>query len=127
MRFDEKARENLEASGLLLTAADMPLQNAAASRAYYAAYLAVADRAQLQNIAFDSSPANYYRHDTLPDQAVHWGILDDDFSDDLRWLRDLRIKADYWEDFVSLEEASDANAAAAGFVGRLCPEESDDP
>ncbi len=127
MRFDEKARENAEAAELLLTAPEMPLPNTAASRAYYAAYLAVADRAQLEHVAFDSSQADYYRHDTLPDQAVRWGILDEDSGDDLRWLRDLRVKADYWEDQVSLEEASEASEAADKIVGRLCPEvQSDD-
>src|SRR4051812_9262322 len=47
MRLEEKAIENLEAAERLLDTRDgdlEPLNNAAASRAYYAAYAAVADR-----------------------------------------------------------------------------------
>ena len=50
MRLDEKARENLEAAERLLDTRDGEVSqsfNPAASRAYYAAYLATADLAQL--------------------------------------------------------------------------------
>jgi hypothetical protein len=73
MRLDEKARENLEAVERLVSTGDgncLPLSNAAASRAYYAAYLAVADRAQRDGRVFDSARSDYYRHDTLPDHAL---------------------------------------------------------
>jgi hypothetical protein len=79
MRFDDKARENLEAVERLLARSDdgevEPLSSAAAARAYYAAYLAVADRAQRGGLRFDSREANYYRHDTLPGRAQEWGSL----------------------------------------------------
>lgn len=123
MRFDEKARESLEAVERLLSRSDdgvlEPLSNAAASRAYYAAYLAVADRAQLDGVRFDSRDEHYYRHDTLPEHARAWGILSEDTSDDLVFLRDLRVKADYFEDMVHYDEASEAQTVATGLVSSL--------
>ena len=95
------------------------LSNAAASRAYYAAYLAVADRAQLRRIPFTGGIRDYYRHDVLPDDGLQWGILTDELADDLRYLYGLRIKADYQEDQVSLEEASDALDAARKLTDTL--------
>jgi uncharacterized protein (UPF0332 family) len=123
MRLDEKARKNLEAIDRLLTRSDdgyiEPLSNAAASRAYYAVYQAVADRAQRDGLSFDSQEPRYYRHDTLPDRALDWGILDDDSRDDLSRLRDLRVKADYYEDQVHYDEASEAAAMAHHLVTSL--------
>lgn len=120
MRFDEKARESLEAVERLLSRSDdgllEPLSNAAASRAYYAAYLAVADRAQLDGVHFDSRDSSYYRHDTLPEKAREWGILTDETSEDLSFLRDLRVKADYFEDLVHYDEASEAQTIAQALV-----------
>jgi uncharacterized protein (UPF0332 family) len=111
VRFDEKARENLEAAERLLpdeSGTLDALSNAAASRAYYAAYLAIADSAQQGRLGYTGGDSTYYRHDSLPEDARAWGILDHDQSDDLRLLYNLRIKADYYEDQVSLEEASNA-------------------
>lgn len=125
MRFDEKAQENLEAAERLLPDEDGvmdALSNAAASRAYYAAYLAIADTAQRSRRRFTDSDATYYRHDTLPDDAFAWRILDDDRRDDLRWLRDLRIKADYYEDQVTFEEASEALDVARGLLDAVLQE-----
>ena len=122
MRLDEKARENMEAAERLLSTVGgdlVPLANAAASRAYYAAYLTIADLAQRDRRAFDSSLSEYYRHDTLPNNAFHWALIDDELREDLTWLRDLRVKADYWEDQVSQEEASEAATVATRFVALL--------
>lgn len=121
MRLDEKARENLQAAERLLPDdADRDgLLNAAASRAYYAAYLAVADRALRDRVDFTNHEASYYRHDGLPDDALRWGILDEDGRDELTLLYGLRIKADYLEDQVELEEASEAYEAAARMVTNL--------
>jgi hypothetical protein len=109
VRFDDKARENLDAAERLLpddSGAREALPNAAASRAYYGAYLAVADRAQQAGREMTSQDGTWYRHDGLADDALRWGILSEDGATALSWLHDLRIKADYWEDLVSLEEAS---------------------
>lgn len=126
IRLDEKAKENFEAVERLLSVDDggvLPLANAAASRAYYAAYLAVADRALCEGRGFDSTGSEYYRHDTLPDNAVRWSIIDRDHGEDLSWLRDLRVKADYWQDQVSYEEASEAASVAERFVQLLDTED----
>ncbi len=32
---------------------------------------------------FDSARSEYYRHDTLPENAMRWSILDADLRDDL--------------------------------------------
>jgi uncharacterized protein (UPF0332 family) len=123
MRFDEKARESLEAVERMLNRSEdgmvEPLSNAAASRAYYAAYQAVADCAQVDGMAFDSREANYYKHDTLPERARQWGILSEDTAEDLAFLRDLRVKADYFEDMVHYDEASEAQSVAEGLVATL--------
>lgn len=122
VRLDEKARENLEAADRLLStegSADLPLHNATASRAYYAAYQAVADRAQQVGIQFDGAQADYYRHDRLPSRARDSRILDDDQRDDLERLHALRVKADYWEDQVDYEEAAAATESARGIVDAI--------
>lgn len=98
------------------------LSNAAVSRAYYAAYLAIADNAQQRRRDYTDRASSYYRHDNFPDDARAWGILDDDQSDDLRWLYNLRIKADYHEDQVSHEEASEAFEVAKGLLNSALEE-----
>ena len=120
LEFDEKAFENLEAVGRLLPdeAGRDGLNNAAASRAYYAAYHAVTHVAQRRGVEF-TSERDYYRHDTLPDDALAWGILDEEQRMDLQELLGLRIKADYDEAPVELEEADYAATLARGLVTRL--------
>jgi hypothetical protein len=111
VRFDEKASENIEAAERLLpdeSGERDALSNAAASRAYYGAYLAVADRALRHGRHMTSKDGSWYRHDRLPQDARAWGILDDDDAEALSWLHGLRVKADYLEDQVSLDEASSA-------------------
>ena len=126
MRFDEKARENLEAAGLLLPDASGDrdgLMNASVSRAYYAAYLCIADVAQRRGLAFTSTENDYYRHDTFPVKALMAGIIDGSGRVDVEWLRGLRVKADYLEDQVSLSEASEAFEVAGTLVDALLGEE----
>lgn len=121
MRLDEKARENLEAAERLLSTmedTELPLHNASISRAYYAAYQAVADRALRDGLAFDST-RDYFRHDALPGRARDHGILDLDQHDELALLYELRIRADYKEDQLPYEVAADAAEAAARIVQSL--------
>jgi uncharacterized protein (UPF0332 family) len=128
VRFDEKARENLEATERLLPDEDGArdgLANAAAARAYYAAYHAVADSAQQSGIPFTAGAREYYQHDRLPSDVLAWGLLDADGCDDLRLLYDRRVKADYYEDLVELEEASEALDIARDLVSRLLREEAE--
>jgi hypothetical protein len=122
MQFDEKARENLEAVDRLLPDDDgerSSLPNAVANRAYYAAYSAVAHCAQQKGIEFTSADRGYYRHDSLPDDAARHGILDDEGRRDLVQLRNLRVKADYWEDPVDIEEADEVAVIAKRLVKGL--------
>ena len=107
MRLHEKAVENLEATDRLLDTRDgdlEPLNNAAASRAYYAAYVAVADR--VLRSGRRPPEKGYFKHDTFPDDAFHYGVLTGEAREMLVWLRDLRVKADYEEDQVNYEEAA---------------------
>jgi hypothetical protein len=91
----------------------------AASRAYYAAYLAIADCAQQAGIEFDSRDVNYYVHYRFPDLAFHRRIISIDERDDLSWLYGLRAKADYAEDQVHIDEASEAADVARRLVQKL--------
>ena len=120
LEFDEKAFENLEAMTRLLPdeSGREGLNNAAASRAYYAAYHAVAHVAQRDGIDF-TAERDYYRHDTLPNDALVWGILDDDQRLDLQQLLGLRIKADYDDAPVEFDEADYAGKLARALVSRL--------
>jgi uncharacterized protein (UPF0332 family) len=126
MRLDDKARKNLDAAERLLPdgAGRDGLLNAAASRAYYAAYLTVADHALGAGFTFTDRDGTYFRHDDLPDDAGRWGIIDDDSRDELSYLYALRIKADYLEDQIDVEEANRAYKIAQGFVANLIGEES---
>ncbi|HVV81753.1 MAG TPA: HEPN domain-containing protein [Kofleriaceae bacterium] len=125
MEFDEKARENLEAAERLLpdeTGQRDGLSNAAASRAYYAAYLAVVHAAQRAHRPFTHDEKDYYRHDRLPTDARVWRLVDADGSEDLAWLYGLRIKADYEEDHVDHDEASEALDVATRLVHTILGE-----
>jgi uncharacterized protein (UPF0332 family) len=120
VRLDEKARENLEAADRLLAAdVELPLHNASVSRAYYAAYQAVADRALHAGMSFTSSKASYYRHDGFPEDARGAQLIDEEQRDWLEYLYGLRVKADYMEDQVDLEEASCAAERARRIVDAL--------
>jgi uncharacterized protein (UPF0332 family) len=122
MQFDDKARENVEAADRLLPdeeGVNDCLPNAVANRAYYAAYHAVAHVAQRRQIRFTSSTNDYYRHDTLPDDATRYGILDDDGRTNLNYLRGMRVKADYSDDPVEHDEADEAAKVARAFVKEL--------
>jgi uncharacterized protein (UPF0332 family) len=121
MQFDEKARENLEAVDRLRPNEDGSidcLANAVANRAYYAAYHAVAHRAQERHLPF-TADRDYYRHDRLPDDAARWGILGEEARRDLKQLHDTRVKADYYEDPVELDEAEIVANLAAKLVREL--------
>ena len=97
-------------------------RNAAASRSYYAAYLAVADRALQHGIEFTDDERSYFRHDRLPRDAKAWGILDDEGVEELEILHSLRIRADYLEDQVAVDEAALAYDGAERLVTRLLGE-----
>lgn len=120
MRLQEKAIENVEAADRLLDTSDgelEPLNNAAASRAYYAAYVAVVDRMLLSGRSLPDR--GYFKHDSFPDDAFHDRLLTSELREMLVWLRDLRVKADYSEDQVNDEEAALAAERAKVLVGAM--------
>lgn len=120
MRLQEKAIENLEAAERLLDTRDgdlEPLNNAAASRAYYAAYTAVVDRVLRSGRSLPEK--GYFKHDSFPDDAFHYGFLTGELREVLVWLRDLRVKADYEEDQVNYEEAALAAERARALLDAM--------
>jgi hypothetical protein len=92
------------------------MPNASASRAYYAAYQAAAHLARAGDWPFDSKNRDYYVHHEFPTNAVHWGIISHQQRNELTWLQGLRVKADYLEEDVDIEEASSAAECAKTFV-----------
>jgi uncharacterized protein (UPF0332 family) len=119
-----KAWENLAAARVLLDVED-PCPNAAASRAYYAAYHACW---YAMNEAGAPTPevrsgVYYFSHEPLAYEARRAGVLDDRGSQELFDLRELRIAADYLEEDVTVEEAREALEAAAVIVRHVLGEE----
>jgi hypothetical protein len=57
--------------------------------------------------------------DASPTSALRWQIIDDDLSDDLVMLYGLRIKADYMQDQIDIDEANTAGEAARRLVEHL--------
>jgi uncharacterized protein (UPF0332 family) len=116
--FEEKAKENLEACERLLPDDEGrdALCDAAVNRAYFAAYLAVAARVRGEGVPFNDRNDTYYTHDRLPELARRAGVVGADGSDALDYLYGLRIKADYEDTLVTLEEASLAYEHASELV-----------
>ena len=99
--------------------------NAAASRAYYAAYHACW---QAMNEAGIPTPevrpgVYYFLHEPLLRDAVAAGVLDREASKALDWLAELRVAADYAVDDVTVELVMQALETATRFVRRLLGEE----
>ena len=122
--MERKAWENLSAARVLLDVED-PCPNAAASRAYYAAYHACWHAMNEAGIPTpEVRPGIYYfLHEPLPRDAVAVGVLDEQASDALDWLVQLRVGADYLVEELTAELARDALEMATSFVRRLLGEE----
>ena len=119
---DRKAWENLDAARILLK---HEASNAAASRAYYAAYQAC--WVAMMDKAGKSPPevrrgVRYFMHDRLPYEAHEAGVLDEQGAQELDLLRSLRVEADYYEDDVTMEDAQEALAVGKNLVQRLLGE-----
>jgi uncharacterized protein (UPF0332 family) len=122
--MERKAYENLEAARFLLECED-PCTNSSMSRAYYAAYHACWT-AMVENghpVPMERSDARYFHHKTFPDEACDAGVLDDQEASNLHYLYNQRIKADYHEDDVTLEEAQGALKVSKALVHRLLEEQ----
>ncbi|KFA88358.1 HEPN domain-containing protein [Archangium violaceum] len=122
--MERKAWENLSAARVLLEIED-PCPNAAASRAYYAAYHACWHAMNEVGIPTpEVRPGVYYfLHEPLPRDAVAVGVLDEQASDALDWLVQLCVVADYLVEELTAELARDALEMATSFVRRLLDEE----
>ncbi len=122
--MERKAWENLAAARALLDVGE-PCPNAAASRAYYAAYHACWHA--MNEAGFPTPEVRpgiyYFLHEPLPYEARRAGVLDDRASRELFDLRELRISADYLEEDVTVEEAGEALEAATVIVRQVIGEE----
>ena len=127
--MDRKARENLEAAKHLLCL-DEPCTNAAATRAYYAAYHALwAGLAEQDEQPSEPRPGiRYFPHksgsglESIADVAERCLELSEDEIEDLERLWDFRVKADYMPDDVVADEAKDCYEAARAIVARVVGE-----
>ena len=121
--MDRKAWENLEAARVLLGQKD-PCTNAAASRAYYAAYHACWSAMNERHIRTPEvrPGVHYFQHDKLPWEALQRRVLDRGASRDLEELRELRVTADYFEDDLTVSEVTRALERANAFVRSLLKE-----
>lgn len=114
-----KALENIRAARTL-TELTRPCPNAAASRAYYAAYLACWFR-----LSEDGHPVplhgarRYWRHDTFPNEILKAGIVDEEGSEVVDYLYSQRVIADYYPDDIGPAEARDLTQLAIDFLGAL--------
>jgi len=119
-----KARENLSAAKLLLGADDAHF-NACVSRAYYAAYQAC--WAAMVVEGHEPTPSArggaYFRHATLPKEAREAAVLNAQESKDLELLEQWRAVADYWNDSLTKELATQACGLAARLVNALVDED----
>jgi uncharacterized protein (UPF0332 family) len=123
--MERKAWENLAAARVLLEIED-PCPNAAASRAYYAAYHACWHA--MNEVGVPTSEVRpgvyYFLHEPLPGDALAVGVLDPQASEELGWLANLRVAADYVADDLTVELVRKALETASSFVQRLLGEET---
>jgi uncharacterized protein (UPF0332 family) len=122
--MERKARENLEAARLLLEGEDH-CPNSSISRAYYAAYHACWDAMVDAGhpVPEVRRSVRYFHHQTFPQEVCDAGVLDEQQAGDLDYLYNQRIKADYYEDDVTLEEARAALKVSEALVHRLLEEQ----
>jgi len=114
-----KALENLRAARDLLES-ETPSPNAAATRAYYAAYHACWYR--LQEDGYETPEyggRRYWRHDSFPREILKAGILDEDGADDVSFLYSKRVTADYFPDGIDFHEAEELAVAARKVLRQL--------
>jgi hypothetical protein len=122
--MERKARENLEAATRLLEGD--PVTNASASRAYYAAYHAVwCAMVDAGHDVPEVGGRRYFPHRCLPDEARRAGILDAERADDLVYLRDVRIRADYRLDDVEHATSQACVIDARRLIGELLGDEEE--
>ncbi|WNG46726.1 HEPN domain-containing protein [Archangium minus] len=122
--MERKAWENLAAARVLLDVED-PCPNAAASRAYYAAYHACWHAMNEAGIPTPEvrSGVYYFLHEPLPYETRRTGVLDEQASEGLYDLGRLRVAADYLEEDLTVERARTALETATAIVRHVLGEE----
>lgn len=123
--MEAKARANLSAAATL---AEHRLCDSATSRAYYAGYLAGWAWLASNGARPPASPdgRRYWPHATFAKELFNWGALaDPDQQDDLDYLRGMRVKADYYIEPTTPDEADEAVRLARELIGLLLPDVSD--
>lgn len=110
----QKALENLRAAETLVA---VPLPNAAATRAYYAAYHACWHTAEHRG--HEVPERGYWRHDVFPTDMWRWGLLDEDGKEALEQLYEKRVVADHYEDEITHEEAAALTRQASALFHSL--------
>jgi uncharacterized protein (UPF0332 family) len=122
--MERKAQENLDAARRLLESDD-PCPNSSVSRAYYAAYHAC--WSAMVNAGYPvpvvRPGVRYFKHDEFTQKAVAARVLDEQGGLDLDFLLIQRLKADYYEDDVTVEEARSALRVSEALVHRLLEEQ----
>ena len=120
--MERKAQENLDAARMLV-AGDELCTNAAASRAYYAAYQAcwvLMEEAGHQ--VPQTGRGSYFPHKELPELARTAHVLTDEDSEALAFLESQRVIADYFRDDLTLEVTSICLERAERIVALLSRE-----
>jgi uncharacterized protein (UPF0332 family) len=103
---ERKACENLSAAKTLANLDD-PCPNAAASRAYYAAYQAVWSKLEANDVSVpEVGPGiEYFKHDEIGPLAQEHQLFDRRLAVLFEDLREARVKADYYVDDCTQDEA----------------------
>lgn len=104
--MERKACENLSAASTLANLDD-PCPNGATTRAYYAAYQAVWSKLEERDVPVPEvrPGVEYFRHDEVGPLAQEHQLLDQRLAVLFEDLREARVKADYYVDDCTQEEA----------------------
>lgn len=120
----DKACYNIEAARLLT---ENSFFDSAASRAYYATYLSAWHTLDVLGISApdDTRDGNrYWRHDAFPNRLCEeYGLIGPAQISKWQLLYQLRIKADYYPDEITQEEAKYALLTAKDFLEHFKREE----
>lgn len=120
--MERKAQENLDAARMLVAGEEV-CTNAAASRAYYAAYHAcwvLMEDAGHQ--VPQTARGTYFPHKELPELARRAQVLTDEDSEALAFLESQRVVADYFREDLTLEVTVSCVERAERLVGLLSGE-----
>jgi uncharacterized protein (UPF0332 family) len=105
-RVERKACENLSAASTLANLED-PCPNAATTRAYYAAYQAVWSKLEENDVPVPEvrPGVEYFKHDEIGPLAQEYQLFDRGLAVLFEDLREARVKADYYADDCTQDEA----------------------